>query len=111
MIIDPPLPIGKVFKAHGLKGHLKVLPYGETLSTLVAEEEVTACLPDGSEISLTITEIRPHQKSFLLLSREINKSKPIFSLRLMTLSAERKATNCNVKAPHICTLCAMLYAI
>ncbi|MES0397851.1 MAG: hypothetical protein ABUK17_09925, partial [Syntrophobacteria bacterium] len=55
MIIDPPLPIGKVFKAHGLKGHLKVLPYGETLSTLVAEEEVTACLPDGSEISLTIT--------------------------------------------------------
>ncbi|MBW2392408.1 MAG: hypothetical protein JRE83_03645 [Deltaproteobacteria bacterium] len=37
MIIDPPLPIGKVLKAHGLKGHLKVLPYGETLSTLVAE--------------------------------------------------------------------------
>jgi 16S rRNA processing protein RimM len=73
MTSDPPLPIGKVFKAHGLKGHLKVLPYGETLSTLVAEEEVTACLEDGSEISLTITEIRPHQKSFLLLSREISR--------------------------------------
>ncbi len=64
MIIDPPFPIGKVVKAHGLKGHLKVLPYGEILSTLAAEEEVTACLVDGSEMSLTITEVRPHQKGF-----------------------------------------------
>ncbi len=73
MIIDPPFPIGKVVKAHGLKGHLKVLPYGEILSTLAAEEEVTACLVDGSEMSLTITEVRPHQKGFLLLSREISR--------------------------------------
>ena len=64
MIIDSPLPIGKVLKAHGLKGHLKVLPYGETLSTLVAEEEVTACLPDGSEISLTITGSAPIKNHF-----------------------------------------------
>ncbi len=71
MIVDPSLPIGKVIKAHGLRGHLKVLPYGETFSTLSAEEKITANLPDGSSLTLTVAEIRPHQKTFLLMSREI----------------------------------------
>jgi len=71
MIVDPSLPIGKVIKAHGLRGHLKVLPYGETFSTLCAEEKITANLPDGSSLTLTVAEIRPHQKTFLLMSREI----------------------------------------
>ncbi len=72
MIADPPLPIGKVVKAHGLRGHLKVLPYGETLSSLAAGEEITACLSDGTSLRLTVLEIRPHQKAFLLLSREFS---------------------------------------
>ena len=71
MIVDPSLPIGKVIKAHGLRGHLKVLPYGETFSTLSAEEQITANLPDGSSLILTVAEIRPHQKTFLLMSHEI----------------------------------------
>ena len=72
MIIEPSLPIGKVVKAHGLRGHLKVLPYGETFSTLSVEEKITANLPDGSSLTLTVVEIRPHQKTFLLISREID---------------------------------------
>ena len=71
MIIERSLPIGKVVKAHGLKGHLKVLPYGETFSTLSAEEKITANLPDGTSLTLTVAEISPHQKTFLLISREI----------------------------------------
>ena len=71
MIVDPSLPIGKVVKAHGLIGHLKVLPYGETFSTLSAEEKITANLPDGTSLTLTVAEISPHQKTFLLISREI----------------------------------------
>ena len=71
MIIEPSLPIGKVVKAHGLKGHLKVLPYGETFSTLSVEEKITANLPDGTSLTLTVAEISPHQKTFLLISREI----------------------------------------
>jgi 16S rRNA processing protein RimM len=72
MIIEPSLPIGKVVKAHGLRGHLKVLPYGETFATLSAEEKITANLPDGTSLTLTVAELRPHQKTFLLMSREID---------------------------------------
>jgi 16S rRNA processing protein RimM len=72
MIAAPALPIGKVVKAHGLKGALKVIPYGETLSSLKAGEMITACLQDGSSLYLTIVEIRPQQKAFLLRSLEIN---------------------------------------
>jgi 16S rRNA processing protein RimM len=71
MALDPPLPIGKVIKAHGLKGHLVVLAYGETLSTITVEERITANLPDGTSVLLTVREIRPHQRAFLLLTREI----------------------------------------
>ncbi|MCG6917774.1 MAG: ribosome maturation factor RimM [Deltaproteobacteria bacterium] len=71
MIVDPSLPIGKVVKTHGLRGHLKVLPYGETFSTLAAEEKITANLPDGNSLTLTVAEIRPQQKTFLLISREL----------------------------------------
>jgi 16S rRNA processing protein RimM len=72
MIADPPLPIGKVVRAHGLKGQLKVVPYGETLSSLSGGEMITACLADGTSLQLTIVEARPHQKAFLLLSREVS---------------------------------------
>ena len=71
MTVEQSLPIGKVVKAHGLSGHLKVLPYGETFSTLSAEEKITANLPDGTSLTLTVAEISPHQKTFLLISREI----------------------------------------
>jgi len=71
MIIKPSLSIGKVVKAHGLRGHLKVLPYGETFSTLSAEEKITANLSDGTSFTLTVAEIRPHQKTFLLMCYEI----------------------------------------
>jgi 16S rRNA processing protein RimM len=72
MIADPPLPIGKVVKVHGLKGYVKVIPYGETLASLGAGETITALLPDGRAQRLTAVDIKPHQKAFLFLSREIS---------------------------------------
>ncbi|UCE81938.1 MAG: 16S rRNA processing protein RimM [Deltaproteobacteria bacterium] len=72
MVSETPLPIGKVVKAHGLKGHLKVIPYGETLFSLSAGEKITAYLSDGTSLSLTVVEVRPHQKAFLFLSGEIS---------------------------------------
>ena len=80
MIIEPWCPIGKVVKAHGLKGHLKVSPYGETFATLSAEEKITANLPDGTSLTLTVTEIRPHGKIFLLMSREVGTAEEAYGL-------------------------------
>ena len=80
MISEPSLPIGKVVKAHGLRGHLKVLPYGETFSTLSVEEKITANLPDGTSLTLTVAEIRPHQRTFLLVSPEVGTVEEAYRL-------------------------------
>jgi len=62
--------IGKVVRAHGMRGHLKVVPFGETFEDLGAGEEVSARLPDGSIERLTTVEVRTQGKSVLFLSRE-----------------------------------------
>jgi 16S rRNA processing protein RimM len=80
MTADPLRPIGKVVSTHGLKGHLNVIPYGETLSTIHAGEAVTACLPDGRAQRLTTADVRAHRKAFLLLSHEINTAEEARSL-------------------------------
>ncbi len=80
MITDPPLPIGKVVRTHGLRGHLKVVPYGETFSSLGAGEMITVYLPEGNTLDLTVEEVRPHQKAFLLLSREIRTAEEAHNL-------------------------------
>ncbi|MFP3870510.1 MAG: ribosome maturation factor RimM [Syntrophobacteria bacterium] len=69
---EPLVPIGKVVNTHGLKGYVKVIPYGETLASLGPGETVTVCLPDARARLLTTVEVRPHRKTFLFLCREIN---------------------------------------
>jgi len=48
-----------------------VVPFGETLEGLGADEEISARLPDGSIERLTTVEIRAQRKAVLLLSREV----------------------------------------
>lgn len=63
--------IGKVVRAHGIRGHLKVVPFGETLESLGAGEEVSARLPDGSIERLITVDVRTQRKAVLFLSREV----------------------------------------
>jgi 16S rRNA processing protein RimM len=63
--------IGKVVRAHGIRGHLKVVPFGETLEGLGAGDEVSARLPDGSIDRLITVEVRTQGKVVLFLSREV----------------------------------------
>lgn len=70
MAADRLVGIGKVVALHGARGHLKVVPYGETLEALEAGEGVSACLPDGSVQRLTTVEVRAYRRSLLFLSRE-----------------------------------------
>jgi 16S rRNA processing protein RimM len=70
MVADRLVAIGKVVSVHGVRGHIKVVAYGETLQGLGAGEEVAARLPDGSVERLITVEVRTHGKSVLFLSRE-----------------------------------------
>jgi 16S rRNA processing protein RimM len=71
MVADRLVAIGKVVKVYGARGHLKVVPYGETLQGLGAGEEVSARRSDGSVERLIAVEVRTHAKSVLFLSREV----------------------------------------
>lgn len=71
MVADRLVAVGKVVKAHGVRGHLRLVPFGETLEGLGAGEEVSARLPDGSIQRLITVEIRTQRKSVLFLSREV----------------------------------------
>lgn len=51
--------IGKILKAHGLKGALKAFAYGETLLAVDAETCLTAVDENGCEKLLTINWVRP----------------------------------------------------
>jgi 16S rRNA processing protein RimM len=71
MVADRLVDIGKVAAPHGLRGHLKVIPYGETLEAVEAGEAVSVRLPDGSIQRLTTVEVRAYRRSLLFLSREV----------------------------------------
>ena len=71
MVADRLVAVGKVVKAHGVRGHLRLVPFGETLEGLGAGEEISARLPDGSIERLITVEIRTQRKSVLFLSREV----------------------------------------
>jgi 16S rRNA processing protein RimM len=71
MVANRLVAVGKVLKAHGIRGHLRLVPFGETLKGLVVGEEVSARLPDGSIERLITVEIRTQGKAFLFLSREV----------------------------------------
>jgi len=71
MVADRLVAVGKVVRAQGVRGHLRLVPFGETLEGLGAGEEVSARLPDGSIERLITVEIRTQRKSVLFLSRAV----------------------------------------
>jgi 16S rRNA processing protein RimM len=71
MVADRLVAIGRVVRAHGVRGHLKVVPFGETFEGLGAGDEVLARLPDGSIERLITVEVRIQRKWVLFLSREV----------------------------------------
>jgi 16S rRNA processing protein RimM len=71
MVADRLVAIGKAVRAHGARGHLKVVPFGDTLEGLGAGDDVLVRLPNGSIERLTTVEVRIRGKSVLFLSREV----------------------------------------
>ena len=50
--------VGKVLRAHGVRGAVKLLPYGETLGEMKAGEGLVSC-EGGAHRQLTIKNLRP----------------------------------------------------
>lgn len=75
MAADRLVAIGKVVGLHGVRGRLKVVPYGKTLEALAGGEEVSARLPDGSVQGIITVDVRIHKRWGVLLIREARTAK------------------------------------
>ncbi len=78
------VPVGKILSAHGIKGEVKIFPYGETLKTrkkgdllFLKPEDFPPLLPspqrgiDKSWVVFTVNNLRLHNKVFIVSFAEI----------------------------------------
>jgi 16S rRNA processing protein RimM len=67
------IPVGKVGRVHGIRGAVKIYPYGESLAEQHAGNQLhlRGSIPGGEEITLTIVSIRPQGKLWIGEFREI----------------------------------------
>lgn len=63
--------VGKVVKPHGVRGALKVLPYGETLAELDAGERLFS-IEGGSQRRLTLVNLRLQNRVLIAQFDEID---------------------------------------
>ncbi len=64
------VPVGKVVKTHGVRGAVKIFPYGETLGEMEAGEKLI--LVEGKEQrELTLSGLRTQQRSWIGQFEEI----------------------------------------
>ena len=64
------VPVGKVVRTHGVRGALKVLPYGETMGEMEAGEKLIL-LEGGVQRQLTLTSLRAQQRVWIARFEEI----------------------------------------
>ena len=60
------IPVGRVVKAHGIRGEVKIVPYGETLGGLGPGEKLVPASPSGNmEPAITLVSLRSHKNAFI----------------------------------------------
>ncbi len=64
------VPVGRVSKAHGVRGELKVLPYGETLGGMEAGEKLLL-IDGGAQRQFTLVRLRAQQRVWIAKFEEI----------------------------------------
>ncbi len=65
------IPLGRVLKPHGIRGELKVLPYGETLGEMEAGEKLFSI--EGTEQrQLTLLRIRTQKRVWIAQFAELD---------------------------------------
>ena len=64
------IPVGKVVKTHGVRGALKVRPYGETLGEMEAGEKLFL-IENGVQLQLTLVSLRAQKLGWIAQFEEI----------------------------------------
>ncbi|MGA2402945.1 MAG: ribosome maturation factor RimM [Syntrophobacteraceae bacterium] len=64
------VPVGKVVRTHGVRGALKVLPYGETMGEMEAGEKLFL-MEGGVQRQLTLISLRAQQRVWIAQFEEI----------------------------------------
>jgi len=62
--------VGKLVKAHGVRGAVKVLAYGETLGEMEAGEKLVS-IDSGAKRQLTLVSLRPQKRTWIAQFEEI----------------------------------------
>jgi len=62
--------VGKVVRAHGIRGALKVLAYGETLGEMEAGEKLFS-IEDSAQRQLTLVSLNPQKRAAIVEFEEI----------------------------------------
>lgn len=91
------VPVGKVIATHGLRGAVKVLPYGETL--IVQKVGEPTYIPqgrDGVPLTLTIQSVRPQGKLLVVQFAElkdISEAEPLVRSEVFLAEESLPATS------------------
>ena len=64
------VPVGKVVRTHGVRGALKVLPYGETMGEMEAGEKLFL-MEGGAQRQLTLASLRAQKRVWIAQFEEI----------------------------------------
>ena len=64
--------IGRVTRAHGLRGEVRVLPFTESQASFDQFNQLYFRIPEGELLHLAVTEVRPHKKYVLLKLKGIH---------------------------------------
>jgi 16S rRNA processing protein RimM len=68
------VPLGKIGRTHGLRGALRVHPYGQTLATRKPGDELFLCPSEGSPVKLTLTALRQHGRFYVVQFAQIESA-------------------------------------
>lgn len=69
------VPIGAIVRAHGVRGAVKILPYGDSLAEKKRGDLLFVKKRDGSFDRLTVRQIQPSGSCWILHTEEVNDRK------------------------------------
>ncbi len=82
--------IGKITSPHGIRGEVRVYPYGKGLASFSKEQELTCCNHEGKQHTVTVEAARSHKGMVILKLKEINNRNQAEILRDGSLFLDEK---------------------